>query len=106
MAYPPKRRMRAVRPSTASASIETPLLMSSVARGRGGVGRRTIRSRNIADVTRETELDVAAVGGAGGADPLRGAGLVDAEALGEDRCGEPAGEGEQRAVTAGRLVMP
>jgi hypothetical protein len=36
------------------------------------------------------------MGGAGGADPLRGAGLVDVEALGEDRCGEPAGEGEQR----------
>jgi hypothetical protein len=31
---------------------------------------------------------------------LRGAGLVDAEALGEDRCREPAGEGEQRAVAA------
>ena len=30
----------------------------------------TIRSRNIADVLRETELDLAAVGGAGGADPL------------------------------------
>jgi hypothetical protein len=29
----------------------------------------TIRSRNIADVMRETELDVAAVGGAG-ADPF------------------------------------
>jgi len=28
-----------------------------------------------------------------GADPLRGAGLVDAEALGKNRCGESAGEG-------------
>jgi hypothetical protein len=58
-------------------------------------------------VTRDTELDGAAVGGAGGADPLRGAGLVDAEALGEDRCREPAGEGEQRALaarTAGHAV--
>jgi hypothetical protein len=44
---------------------------------------------------RETELDVAAVGGAGGTDPLRGAGL-----FGEDRRGESAGEGEQRAVAA------
>jgi hypothetical protein len=38
---------------------------------------------------------------------LRGAGLVDAEALGEDRCREPAGEGEQRALaarTAGHAV--
>jgi hypothetical protein len=39
--------------------------------------------------------DVAGVGGAGGADPLCGAGLVDAEALGEDRCREPAGEGRR-----------
>jgi hypothetical protein len=38
---------------------------------------------------------------------LRGAGLVDAEAIGEDRCRESAGEGEQRAMaarTAGHAV--
>jgi hypothetical protein len=47
--------------------------------------RKRIRLRNVAYITRETELDLAGVGGAGGADPLRGAGLLDAEALGEDR---------------------
>jgi hypothetical protein len=62
--------------------------------------RTAIPLRNGTTVTDSTELDVAAVGGTGGADPLRGAGLVDAEALGEDWCRESAGEGEQRAVAA------
>ena len=47
------------------------------------------------------ELNIRGVGPAGGADPLRGAGLVDAEALGEDRRREPTGERQQRAVAAG-----
>jgi hypothetical protein len=47
------------------------------------------------------EPDVGGVGGAGGARPLRCAGLVDAESFGEDRCGEPAGERQQCAVATG-----
>jgi hypothetical protein len=69
-------------------------------RDRRGVPQ-TIRLRDVADVTGSTELGVAAVGGAGGTRRLCGAGLVDSEALGEDRCRESAGEGEQRAVAAG-----
>jgi hypothetical protein len=65
------------------------------------VVRKPIRLRNATDVTRDAELDVAAVGDARSAGPLRGAGWVDAEALGEDRCGESVGEREQRAVAAG-----
>ena len=68
-------------------------------------GRQGIHLQNVADVTRETDLDVAAVGGACSADPLRGAGLVDAEALGEDRCREPAGEGELSSAQPSPLAL-
>jgi hypothetical protein len=58
------------------------------------IARTRMRSRDVADVALGPELDVAAVCGAGRACPLCGAGLVDAEALGEDRCRESTGEGE------------
>jgi hypothetical protein len=37
----------------------------------------------------DAERDVVGIGGAGGADPCRGAYLVDADVLGEDRCATP-----------------
>jgi hypothetical protein len=44
--------------------------------------------------------DVVGVGGAGGADPLSCACLVEAEAFGEDRGGQSGGEREQRGMSA------
>jgi hypothetical protein len=46
------------------------------------------------------QLNVVGVSGAGEAHPVRGAGLVDADSLGEDRRGEPGGEREQRSVAS------
>ena len=46
------------------------------------------------------DADVVGVGGAGQPRPPRGAVLVDADALREDRRWQPAGEREHRAVAA------
>ena len=60
-----------------------------------GLGQGAVRS-----------ADVVGVGGAGGADPLGRAGLVDADAFGEDRAGSRAASASSATWRPARLVMP